>query len=199
MNKKAILPALGFACSIALAGFGYYSINKIPDAQFPMIQPAFELQGAQGNRSLQDSLGNVAVVFFGYTHCPDICPATIQHMNRVIGLLSEEEQAKTDFIFISLDSERDTPETVSKYVRFFDKSGKVIGLTGSNDAIVKAADAFKVASEKADVNEKGNYAMNHSTYFFVVRPDGELGNLLGHKDEPEKIANTLRHWYKWAD
>ncbi|HKI59817.1 MAG TPA: SCO family protein, partial [Mariprofundaceae bacterium] len=67
------------------------------------------------------------------------------------------------------------------------------------DQVEAAAKSFMIAYEKDKPNQIGNYSMNHSTYIFIIRPDGNLAQLMSHQDPPEDIANVLRYWMKWAD
>ncbi|MDX8396170.1 MAG: SCO family protein [Mariprofundaceae bacterium] len=196
-NRNIIIPTLALFLAIGLVGFGLFNMNKMPDTKFDFLEPAFTLQSDKGDVKFSDIHGKVGIVFFGYTHCPDICPTTIINLKNTMDLLTDEEKSKSKFLFISLDPWRDTPEIMSKYTGFF--NSEMVGLSGSIDATAHAADTFKVAFEKDKANQLGNYSMNHSTYIFITRPDGKVGNLIGHSEKPEKIAEVIRYWTKWAD
>lgn len=198
MNKNSpLLPAIGIVIALSVAAFGWYNINQIPDNEFPQFKLALDLQSNEGPFKLSDIQGKVGLVFFGYAHCPDVCPATMVTFAHTLDLLSEKERAKVRALFISLDPKRDTPESMAKYTRFFHPG--ITGLSGNEDQVEAAAKSFLIAYEKDEPNQIGNYSMNHSTYLFIVRPDGKLGQLMGHKDRPEEIAKVLRYWMKWAD
>jgi len=198
MNKNSpLLPAIGIIVALSVAAFGWYSLNKIPDNEFPEFKPAFSLHSAKGPFKLSNISGKVGLIFFGYAHCPDVCPATMVNFAQTLELLDENERARVKALFISLDPDRDTPEIMAKYSGFFHSD--ILGLSGSVEEITAAAKSFLIAYEHDKPNDLGNYSMNHSTYIFIVRPDGKLGRLLSHRSSPEEIAQELRYWMKWAD
>lgn len=198
MNKNSpLLPAIGIVIALSAAAFGWYHTNQIPDNEFPQFKLALDLQSNEGPFKLSDIQGKVGLVFFGYAHCPDVCPATMVTFAHTLDLLSDKERDKVRSLFISIDPKRDTPESMAKYARFFHPG--ITGLSGNEDQVEAAAKSFMIAYEKDKPNQIGNYSMNHSTYLFIVRPDGKLGQLMGHKDRPEEIANVLRYWMQWAD
>ena len=196
-EKSSTFPIIVLILAIAMIGFGTYNLLKIPDTKYPQFQGAFTLHSGDKTVSFSDLAGKVSVVFFGYTHCPDVCPATLVNFGKALKMLDDDERSKVRAVFISLDHERDTPETVSKYTRFFDP--EIIGLTGNAEEVTAAAKAFMVPLEKNAPNTRGNYTMNHGTYLYIIRPDGKLGELASHKDPAEKIVASLRAWIKWAE
>lgn len=198
MNKASpIFPVIGIVIALSAAAFGWYNINKIPDNEFSQFKLSLDLQSSEGPFKLSDIKGKVGLVFFGYAHCPDVCPATMVNFGRTLDMLSENERAKVSPLFVSLDPNRDTPEIMAKYTKFFHP--EIMGLSGNDSQVEAAAKAFLIAYEKDKPNQLGNYSMNHSTYIFIIRPDGNLGQLMSHQAPPEDIANVLRHWMKWAD
>ena len=198
MNKNSpIFPVLGIVVALSAAAFGWYNMNKIPENEFPQFKLSLDLQSSKGPFQLSDIKGKVGLLFFGYAHCPDVCPATMVNFGRALDMLNEKERAKVSTLFVSLDPKRDTPEKMAKYTKFFHPD--IIGLSGNEAQVEAAAKAFLIAYEKDEPNQLGNYSINHSTYIFIIRPDGHLGQLMGHQDPAEDIANVLRHWMKWAD
>ncbi|MDT8376666.1 MAG: SCO family protein [Mariprofundaceae bacterium] len=195
MNRPVSI--IGLIVAFTVVGFGWYFMNRIPDNRYPEIKLAFTLHSSDGPVSFSDTRGKVGLLFFGYAHCPDICPATMVNFGQVLDLLSESERSKVKALFISVDPSRDTPEIMKKYVGFFHPD--IIGLTGSAEEVEAAAKSFMVAVEKEEPNELGNYSVAHSSYVFITRPDGGLGALIGHQDSVEEIAEQLRYWMKWAD
>lgn len=193
-NRLGSFPVILLVVALGLVSFGLYNLNKMPTSPYPEMKPAFHLHTDTGAVDLTDFAGKVAVVYFGYTRCPDVCPATLVNVGRALDLLDEEEKRKTKGIFISLDSERDTPEIAAKYARYFHPS--IIGLTGSKEEAAAAAKAFFVGYQKDDTE---NYGINHSTYLFIIRPDGKLGAMIGHESTPKEIAEAIRHWLPWAE
>ena len=197
IKKFGLFPIIILIAAIGMIAFGSYNMNKIPTAKFPQFKGEFTLHNADRTVSFNDLKGKVSIFFFGYIHCPDICPATLVNFGKALKLLDEDERQKVRALFVAIDHERDNPEKVSKYTNYFHP--EIIGLTGSKEELAVATKSFMVPSEKNKPNAKGNYTMNHGTYLYIVRPDGELGELAGHKDSPEKIVAALRKWIKWAE
>ncbi|MCF7821221.1 MAG: SCO family protein [Mariprofundaceae bacterium] len=195
MNR--LIAIIGLVVTFAVVGFTWYSLNRIPDNQFPDIKLAFTLHSADGPVSFSDTHGKVGLLFFGYARCPDVCPTTMVNFGSALDMLTESERSKVKALFISVDPARDTPEIIEKYVGFFHP--EITGLTGSAEEIKAATSSFRVGFEKESPNDLGNYSINHSTYVFITRPDGGLGGLIGHNGSPEEIAQSLRYWIKWAD
>ena len=198
MNKNSpVLPIIGMVAALSIVAFGWFNLNKAPENEFPEFNLSLKLQSSDGPFQLTDIKGKVGLLFFGYAHCPDVCPATMVNFAQTLDLLNEDERTKMKTLFISLDPIRDKPEVMAKYTAFFHPD--ILGLSGNPDEVEAAAKSFLIAYEKDKPNQLGNYSMNHSTYIFIVRPDGNLGRLMGHKSTPEEIAHELRYWMKWAD
>lgn len=109
-------------------------------------------------------------VFFGYTTCPDICPMTLSEMARLQAMLPEALRHNTQFLFVTVDPERDTVEQLHQYLPFF--NAEITGLTGSTDAIASFARQMGVASAKIP-QEGGSYLVDHSVRVFLLNPEGE--------------------------
>lgn len=195
-NKLPILFLIGAALLISFGAYNLYKSSAIPKNAFPDFTLSYHLNSGDGPVSMEDMQGKVGLYFFGYTHCPDICPATLDRVAAILDLLTEEERKNVRPIFISLDPARDTPELVKKYVAHFHPD--IIGLAGDEKAVAEATEAFQVGFQKNEVDERGRYTMNHSTYLFVVRPDGELGDLISHSEKPKKVAAAIRYWLQWT-
>jgi len=196
-ESRSLLPVVILIASLGLVAIGWYKLGRMPDSPYPNIQPQFSLQSASGPVRLADLKGKVSVIFFGYAHCPDVCPATLARMGKALGLLDDSERAKVKVVFISIDPKRDTPETLAKYVHFFHPD--IIGLSGKRKNLQTAAKSFFVGRQKNKPNAAGNYTISHSTFIFLLRPDGKIGELLGHASKPADIAKAVRRWLKWAD
>jgi protein SCO1/2 len=133
-------------------------------------RPQFNLiDGNHERRSLSDFRGKIAVVFFGFTHCPDICPAELFKLAQVVKRLGPLA-SQVHVLFISLDPERDTPELVRDYAAAFDP--QFIGLTGSAADINLAASSFSI--QFAKVPQGKDYTISHSTGTYVLDRQGRL-------------------------
>jgi protein SCO1/2 len=119
----------------------------------------------------QDFRGRYMLIFFGFTHCPDICPAELQVMASAMDQLGPKA-TKVVPIFITLDPERDTPEAVGAYVKNFGPN--IVGLTGSMEAVAAAAKAYRVSFSKFQDQDSGkNYTIDHSALAYLMGTDGE--------------------------
>jgi protein SCO1/2 len=196
-SKVNIFPVIALILSLIMTSFAIYQLNKMPDSPFPQIQGKFTLHRADGTFSFRNMAGKSGLLFFGYTHCPDVCPATLVNIGKALDLLDKSEQKKVRAVFISLDPDRDTPEKTTKYAKYFHP--QIIGLSGNKKELELAAKSFYVGHEKNKANEKGNYTLSHSTSLYMIRPDGLIGELISHTSTPEKIAEALRRWLPWAD
>ncbi|MFQ5582341.1 MAG: SCO family protein [Mariprofundaceae bacterium] len=195
-GKHSYFPIIVIVISLGLVSFGLYQLNRMPESPYPQIKAEFALKGPDGSLSSSDLRGKVGLIFFGYTQCPDVCPATLVNIGATLKLLDESELKKLRPIFISLDPGRDTPEKAAKYAAFFHPA--IIGLSGNMEEVNAAKKSFLIAMEKEKPDSANKYIINHSTYIFLMRPDGKIGELLGHADKPEKIAAAIRRWLSWA-
>ncbi len=158
-----------------------------------LIGGPFKLIGKDGKTVTdQDFRGRYMLVFFGFTHCPDICPAELQVMSTALDDLGSDAD-KVVPIFITLDPERDTPDAVNAYVENFGPN--FVGLTGSPEAIDKAAKAYRVTYQKFQDESMGdNYSIDHSALVYLMGPDGKFVTHIPYGTPPEKMAETLRRY-----
>lgn len=133
---------------------------------------SFQLVDHEGRaRSLEDFRGKVLVVFFGFTHCPDVCPTTLGDLaqaRRKLGAQGEQVQVA----MITVDPERDTPEVLKEYVTALDPS--FVGLTGTPEQIAQTAKEFKVFYQKSEGGTPDSYSVDHSSGTFVFDPQGRI-------------------------
>jgi protein SCO1/2 len=106
-------------------------------------------------------------VFFGYTHCPDVCPATI---GELIGVLQARPEARA--VFVSIDPERDTPEFLAEWTRYLPAG--LVAVTGSPVAVRQVADAWGVRYARTDTTSASGYGMSHTAFQYLVDPVGRL-------------------------
>ncbi|MEL6877610.1 MAG: SCO family protein, partial [Pseudomonadota bacterium] len=135
------------------------------------------------------------IVYFGFAYCPDICPTDVQRIVQGLGQFAEsspERAAKVQPIFISVDTERDTPEIVGEFTSAF--SDDLIGLTGSAEQVKTAADNFRVFYERGEDTPGGGYLINHSTITYLFGPKGEPLATLPTDLGPEAVAEELAKW-----
>ena len=196
-NKPSKHLYFAIALAICFSVIAIYQVNKIPDPAYPDFNTDFTLQSAGGPYGLKDMKGKVGLMLFGYTHCPDVCPATLVNFGKALEQLDEDERAKVRALFISLDPERDSVEVTDKYARYFHP--QIIGLSGSKEEVETAAKTFFIGAMKDKPNEKGNYSMKHATTLYIIRPDGQMGDMISHTTPPEDLVKALRRWLPWAE
>lgn len=121
--------------------------------------------------TLADFKGKAVTVFFGYTHCPDVCPTTMSDLKAAMRLLGPQA-ARVQVLFVSVDPERDTPEILGKYVPYFDPS--FLGLTGTPEEIAETAREFKVFYSKHAESGASGYLVDHTAGTYVYDPQGRI-------------------------
>ena len=148
------------------------------------------LTGHDGKpRTLADFRGKAVVLFFGYTHCPDICPTTLVEMAGVMKKLGKDA-ARVQVVFVTVDPERDTPEVLGKYVPAFDAG--FLGMSGDAAATQRAAQEFKIFYEKRAGSTPSAYTVDHSGQSYVIDPQGRMRLFVRHDRISQDLAGDLR-------
>jgi len=140
-------------------------------------------------RTLADFRGKVVVLFFGYTHCPDVCPTTLAELSTVMKALAAAAD-RVQVLFVTVDPERDTPEILSRYVAAFDP--RFLGLYGDAAATRRAAREFKVFYERHDGDAPGEYTVDHSAGTYIIDPGGRLRLFAGYGKPAADLAHDIR-------
>lgn len=137
---------------------------------------------------LSDFKGKVVVLFFGYTHCPDICPTTMSELANAMKKMGANSD-QIQVLFVTLDPERDTPSVLAQYVPSFDK--RFIGLYGSPDQIANVASNFKIFYSKQQEQGQSGYTIDHSAGVYVFDKQGKIRIYLKYGQKPQEIADDL--------
>jgi protein SCO1/2 len=177
--------ALAFAAGCD-GGKGGFRSTDVSGAQFGRDFALIDHTGKP--RRLGDFHGKVVVVFFGFTHCPDVCPVTLAELaaaRRQLGADGERVQV----LLVTVDPERDTPEVLSKYVTAFDPG--FLGLTGSPRQIAEVAREFKVVYQKVEGRQPASYSVDHSAGTFVFDPQGRLRLYVSYGQGAEVFAHDI--------
>ena len=181
MSKKNVQPqtpralwwALGGFVALMIAsaiGLGALVAERPQQAATSVIGGPFRLDAGGGQLvSDSDLRGAPFLVFFGYTHCPDICPTTLLNVSEALRQLGPD--AKIKALFVTVDPERDTPELMRDYVGNFDS--RIVGLSGDRAAIDKMIAAYRVYARKTP-DEHGGYSMDHSAVIYLMDRNGRF-------------------------
>ncbi|KAI0839599.1 SCO1 protein [Hypoxylon sp. FL0890] len=165
----------------------------------PKVGGEFELVDQDGKPfSSRDLKGRYSLVYFGFTHCPDICPDELDKMARMFDLVEEQAPGALTPVFITCDPARDDPKILKSYLSEFHP--KFIGLTGTYDQIKDVCKAYRVYfSTPKDVKPGQDYLVDHSIYFYLMDPEGDFVEALGRQHSPEQAAKViLDHMKDWS-
>ncbi|MGB7541369.1 MAG: SCO family protein [Burkholderiales bacterium] len=167
------LPAALLITALALSGCGISGPTfKNTDITGADYGKDFTLTGHDGKvRTLADFRGKVVVMFFGYTHCPDVCPTTLAELKAVKDRLGEDGK-RMQVLFVTIDPERDTPKLLAHYVPAFDPD--FLGLYGDPAAVARVAKDFRVFYQKVPGTTPDSYTMDHTAGSYVFDPQGRL-------------------------
>ncbi len=159
----------------------------------PLFGGAFALTDSKGNAVTEAALkGHYSLVFFGFTHCPDVCPLTLQTLSRAVDMAPNVDVQP---VFISVDPERDTPEAMASYVTSFHP--RLLALTGTPDQVAAAAKVYRVFFEKTPLKDAsgtatGDYTMTHSGSIFLMDKQGQFLDRFDSSTAAATIAARLR-------
>ncbi len=196
MNQLLLFAFAAFVFGIALFSYQNREITLGPDSlqkavsflESPRELPAFSMINHLGKEFTQQDLkGHWSFVFFGFTHCPDVCPLTLSVMTQVSGMLDED--ITKQIVFISVDPYRDQPEKLNDYVTHFNSD--VIGLTGNEEQINLLTKSFG-AIYAIPENKTENYLVDHSAHIFVIAPNGKLTALYSTPHDANIIADDFK-------
>jgi protein SCO1/2 len=196
----ALIAGLGIV--LALAGVGAYAVFGRPYTyQGSQIDPPlavgdFTLTGLDGKPVKLSELRNgkqAALVFFGYTHCTDVCPATMSDYRKVKAQLGSQA-GQVLFLFITVDPERDTPQVTGQYAANFDPA--FVGLSGSRADLEPVWKTFGVYQAQQPADSSGNYDVEHSSTIYALGPQGDVRLTFPLGTDPKAIASDLEHLMK---
>jgi protein SCO1/2 len=180
----------------AIAGAGVLLVanpqggQPVQSSGAALIGGPFSLVGTGGKPVTdRDFRGRYMLIFFGFTHCPDICPAELQVIAQALEQLGDKAKTVVP-IFITLDPERDTPEAMANYVKSFGPN--FVGLTGSPEAIAAAAKSYRVAYSKVENKESaGDYSVDHSALVYLMDPEGRYVTHFSYGLSADQMAEKL--------
>jgi len=151
---------------------------------------SFSLKDMNSNKITEKSFeGPLTALFFGFTHCPDVCPMTLNKLDIIISRL-EKDNIKIKTFFITIDPDRDTPEVIKNYLSSY--NNKFIGITGKPEEIFLLSKSWGIMSVKI-FSEKGKYTVNHSSPVILLK-DGKFVATISHKDNIKKSIKIINKY-----
>ena len=192
LNILLAIVVLGLAVALGLFWWtpGRIGHGGAPSLAERPVGGDFTLQTANGPISLRDLRGKVVLLYFGYTHCPDVCPASMAAGSQALTRLSPEERDKVRLLYVSVDPERDTPARLKEYTAFFHPD--MIGATGTPDQIAAVTHAYGASFIKQAPRPDGSYVVEHSAQTYVIDPDGRLAGEIPFGASAAEVVDAVR-------
>lgn len=194
MSLRAIRLLLWGLATLALLGFAVFQLARKPDGyaagQAMAVGAPFTLTAVDGKPFSSKALdGRPHAIFFGFTHCPDVCPTTLARLAKLRRQVGEGEDA-FDIVLVSVDPERDTPAELSKYVKMF--ATPVIALTGTTAEIDQVSKAYGIYRKIVPENN-GTYTVDHSAQVLLFNRDGSFAGTIAYEENDAPALQKLRN------
>ncbi|MGH8148675.1 MAG: SCO family protein [Steroidobacteraceae bacterium] len=186
------LAAASVAAALVLAGCGTrgppFALQNI-SGLMPRLE--FQLTNQDGAAvTEQDYRGEVVLLYFGYTHCPDVCPTTLAMLAAAIRRLGPTVGKKVRVLFVTVDPKRDTAAVLKSYVSFF--GPEFVGLRGTAEQLLALTKRYRVAYHLEPPGPDGNYTVDHSSAVFIFDGTGRVRLLGSETDHQQAVASDLR-------
>ncbi|HWX48213.1 MAG TPA: SCO family protein [Roseomonas sp.] len=200
MKRRTLMLTLGVGCPVAVAlGWGasewmlasQKAQPPIPSSPFGQpIGTPFALTNHNGRKVTdRDFAGRVRLVFFGFASCPDVCPTGLAYISDALAALEPAEAGRVSALFISVDSERDSPDLLASYIANFHPA--LVGLTGNEAEVQQAAKAFGAYYRKVPTEGDG-YTMDHTASIYLLDGESRLRGFLDTHEPPETATAKIR-------
>ncbi|WP_321384864.1 SCO family protein [Rhizobium sp.] len=182
----------------ALAGYLTLQISgaKQQITEAPFGDP-FQLVDQRGNTITQQAMrGKPSVVFFGFTHCPEVCPTTLFELDGWLKKV-DPKGGKLGAFFVTVDPERDTPAVMNQYIS--NVSDRITGIAGAPDKVMAMVKSFRVYAKKVPVDEKdpnGDYTMDHTASIFLLDSAGRFKGTIAYGENPDVAVKKLENLMK---
>ncbi|GGC93424.1 SCO family protein [Chelatococcus reniformis] len=190
-QRRIALPLACFVLGLVmLGGLLAYVMTQSPSSAGGGVGGPFTLTDQNGDAVSDASLrGEPFLVFFGFTHCPDVCPTTLFDASEMLRALGPSAKAKV--LFVSVDPQRDTPEVLKSYLGSFDP--RIVGLTGSQEAVDAMAKAYRVYARKVPLKD-GDYTMDHTALVYLMDRTGRFVGGFDLKRAPAAAAAEYQRY-----
>jgi protein SCO1/2 len=190
--SRPLIIVAAFAVSLAIGlGLTLWLLGGPRTVAASAIGGPFQLVDQSGQAVTDQSLkGKPTIIFFGFTHCPDVCPTALFEMSEILRAMGNDAKRVNAF-FVSVDPERDTPQIMKDYLSSFDPNLK--GLTGSAEAVAGIVSGYRVYAKKVPLKD-GDYTMDHTALIYLMDRDGRFVAPFNIKRRPEEAAADLRRY-----
>jgi protein SCO1/2 len=202
MTRNLRILLAGAIALMVIASGGLAALLLIPA---PLTQVRSSMTGAIGGpftlvasdgRTVTDQTyrGKWMLIYFGYTSCPDACPTALNDMGVALDRL-DSEAASLQPVFITIDPKRDTPEVLAEYLKSFDPH--IVALSGTDEQVAAVVKEYRVYVEVQPGGGK-DYLVNHSSFFYLINPDGKFVNIVHGDVSGEELADKIKQLRKGA-
>jgi len=201
MDRRTIFVVLASFLLIGIVAAGVFLFSKPASFRGTMYAepyppaPEIELNRDNGTSfKLSEMRGNVVLLFFGYTSCPDVCPTTMAELKQALEKLDGDEAKQVQVLFVTVDPERDTPERVQEYVNHFNSD--FIGLSGTESELTEVWKKYGVFRENVEGYSAAGYLVNHTARVTLIDRDGNLRLSYAFDTPVDSIVHDLKLLFK---
>ena len=190
--RRAIQTIVVMCVGLTNADCGSVPEKDVPQLDLFEIGGDFSATAHDGRRfSLADLRGDIVLMFFGYTYCPDFCPLNLSKLAAVERMLGPDKPVHS--LFVSVDPVRDTPELLTEYLAAF--GVQATGLTGSDERIRSLAAQYGAGFHPTEERKEGGYLIDHTTRTYLIDRQGRLRYIFGQDDTPELMASVVERLF----
>jgi len=197
MDRRTLLVGVGAFLLIGVVAVGTILFGKPANFRgttyaepYPQASDFELVRGDRTSFQLSETRGEIVLLFFGYTSCPDVCPTTLAELNQALSKLSEKDSSRVQVLFVTVDPERDTPERAQEYVSHFNQN--FIGLSGPEEQLVKVWSDYGVFREIVDGTSAAGYIVNHTARVTMIDTSGNLRVSFGFDTPVDDIVHDLK-------
>ena len=186
-----VVRAVAAALVVVVLGFAAFMLTSPSNRpRAALIGGAFALKDGDGKTVSDQTLrGRPFLVYFGYTHCPDVCPTELAKISDILGKMGNKP---VPALFITVDPDRDTPKVMQDYVSSFNPA--IIGLSGSPQAVEATEKTFRVFARKGEKQPDGDYSMDHSSVVYLMDKNGAFVEAFNVERPPDEAAKELEKY-----
>jgi len=190
-SRAFAIRAVATLTVVILLGVAAFLITSPPmRTRAALIGGPFALQDGNGKTVSNLTLkGRPFLVYFGYTHCPDVCPTELAHISEILDKMGKKS---IPALFITVDPDRDTPKIMQDYVSSFNPA--IVGLSGAPQAVAATEKTFRVFARKGKVQPDGDYSMDHSSVIYLMDKNGAFVEAFNVERPPADAAKELEKY-----